>query len=166
MNAEQKSAEFPKIRVGYTILLTIVTIGMYIPYWFLSRRQALERLHIKLPYVFIKVTVLLFVFSVLEYFWIASITTMQSLLFRDILPFENNPFLLPLNPEDSFLSEFGFLLFTIVSIISSFKIRNGLKKQLPNQSVNGWLTFFFHIWYLQHIVNKHASSDLTAKETA
>nr|MDH3162136.1 hypothetical protein [Bacillus licheniformis] len=48
--------EFPKIKPLYAVLLTIITSGIYIPYWFLSRRKNLERCQIKLPYVAIKVT--------------------------------------------------------------------------------------------------------------
>lgn len=166
MNEERKLAEFPRIRIIHMIVLTIVTFGMYIPYWFLSRRQALERLQIKLPYVAIKVTVLLFAFSILELFWTSSLISIQRMWGEDILPIQDYPLLLPLHPEDSFLSEFGFLLFTIVNICSSFNIRSGFKKQLSNQPINGWFTFLFHIWYLQRIINKHAALDASEQETA
>ncbi len=100
--------EFPKIKAIYAVLLTIITSGIYIPYWFLSRRKNLERCQIKLPYVAIKVTLLLSVFSILEPFW-----TFYSITFQreELLPYSNSILLLPLRPGHSFLPQLSFLLF-------------------------------------------------------
>ncbi|MDA1476989.1 hypothetical protein [Bacillus changyiensis] len=152
MNEDQDVKEFQKISVKYAILLTIITLGMYIPYWFLSRRQALEKFQIKIPYVAIKVTVVLFIFSVLEFLWI--LTPVQYVLGDHLLP-NDYAFLLPLQPEDSLLKHFSLLLFIIVNIYSSLQVRQAFKQRFRSQSVNRLLTCLFQVAYLQYIVNKY-----------
>ncbi|QHZ48970.1 hypothetical protein M654_000810 [Bacillus sp. NSP9.1] len=145
-------AEFPKIRADHALLLTLVTFGMYIPFWFLSRRQLFERYQIKLPYIAIKVTVLLFAFSMLESFW-ASL----HYVLEDVLPYGDNILLRALYPAHSFLPQVSFLLFCFVNIRSCFRIRKALlKRQLKT---NGVMTFLFNVTYLQHLINKQISED-------
>lgn len=88
--------EFPKIKPLYAVLLTIITSGIYIPYWFLSRRKNLERCQIKLPYVAIKVTPLLSVFSILEPFWTFYSITFQS---EDLFAIQQQHFASPGAPR-------------------------------------------------------------------
>ncbi|MED1738115.1 hypothetical protein P4U97_01000 [Bacillus swezeyi] len=147
---EERLGDFPRLKVISAILLTISTFGMYIPYWFLSRRQALEKCRIKLPYVAIKVTVLLFAFTILESFWVSFLS-----LGEDPLPY-HHILLLPLHPERSFLPQFSFLLFCSVNIFSSFRIRKAFQRK--RLKINGLWTFLFNISYLQHIMNKHISA--------
>lgn len=144
--------EFPKIKPLYAVLLTIITSGIYIPYWFLSRRKNLERCQIKLPYVAIKVTLLLSVFSILEPFWTFYSITFQS---EDLLPYSNSILLLPLRPGHSFLPQLSFLLFWTVNLYSAFKVRKAFIG-LSEKQVNGFWTFILNVSYLQYITNQHS----------
>ncbi len=144
--------EFPKIKAIYAVLLTIITSGIYIPYWFLSRRKNLERCQIKLPYVAIKVTLLLSVFSILEPFW-----TFYSITFQreELLPYSNSILLLPLRPGHSFLPQLSFLLFWTINLVSAFKVRKSFMR-FSKKPVNGFWTFILNVSYLQHITNQHS----------
>ncbi|OLF95643.1 hypothetical protein B4121_1205 [Bacillus paralicheniformis] len=144
--------EFPKIKAIYAVLLTIITSGIYIPYWFLSRRKNLERCQIKLPYVAIKVTLLLSVFSILEPFW-----TFYSITFQreELLPYSNSILLLPLRPGHSFLPQLSFLLFWTINLVSVFKVRKSFMR-FSKKPVNGFWTFILNVSYLQHITNQHS----------
>lgn len=144
--------EFPKIKAIYAVLLTIITSGIYIPYWFLSRRKNLERCQIKLPYVAIKVTLLLSVFSILEPFW-----TFYSITFQreELLPYSNSILLLPLRPGHSFLPQLSFLLFWTINLVSAFKVRK-VFMGFSKKPVNGFWTFILNVSYLQHITNQHS----------
>lgn len=144
--------EFPKIKAIYAVLLTIITSGIYIPYWFLSRRKNLERCQIKLPYVAIKVALLLSVFSILEPFW-----TFYSITFQreELLPYSNSILLLPLRPGHSFLPQLSFLLFWTINLVSAFKVRKSFMG-FSKKPVNGFWTFILNVSYLQHITNQHS----------
>ncbi|MEC4200417.1 hypothetical protein [Bacillus sp. AAVF1] len=144
--------EFPKIKAIFAVLLTIITSGIYIPYWFLSRRKNLERCQIKLPYVAIKVTLLLSVFSILEPFW-----TFYSITFQreELLPYSNSILLLPLRPGHSFLPQLSFLLFWTINLVSAFKVRKSFMR-FSKKPVNGFWTFILNVTYLQHITNQHS----------
>ncbi|WP_458110601.1 DUF4234 domain-containing protein [Bacillus sp. PK6-013] len=144
--------EFPKIKAIFAVLLTIITSGIYIPYWFLSRRKNLERCQIKLPYVAIKVTLLLSVFSILEPFW-----TFYSITFQreELLPYSNSILLLPLRPGHSFLPQLSFPLFWTINLVSAFKVRKSFMR-FSKKPVNGFWTFILNVSYLQHITNQHS----------
>lgn len=144
--------EFPKIKAIFAVLLTIITSGIYIPYWFLSRRKNLERCQIKLPYVAIKVTLLLSVFSILEPFWTSYSITFQR---EELLPYSNSILLLPLRPGHSFLPQLSFLLFWTINLVSAFKVRKSFMR-FSKKPVNGFWTFILNVSYLQHITNQHS----------
>lgn len=150
--------EFPKIKAIYAVLLTIITSGIYIPYWFLSRRKNLERCQIKLPYVAIKVTLLLSVFSILESFW-------SAFVFQggDLLPYSDSILLLPLRPGHSFLPQLSFLLFWTINLVSVFKVRKAFIG-LAEKPVNVFWTFILNVSYLQHITNQHSLVDQKKRE--
>ncbi|RDU34756.1 hypothetical protein DRW41_21925 [Neobacillus piezotolerans] len=131
----------PSIRmapVWLTVLLSILTLGIYYPYWLLKRRDEVNRLagkkiiHKWVP-------------------WLVLILYSVSALVFTIGPFFLNEIAIMLYEYiDNLITVFG------VSCIIwySFRIREVLLEKMEDESINGILTFFLTIWYLQYKINK------------
>lgn len=134
----------PKIRftsVWIMVLLSVLTFGMYLPYWLLSRRKEINRIAKK---VVIKKAIPLFI--LISYFCSALIFTIGQLLINEIA-------IMLYEYIDILITYFG----VIFIIYYSFKIRLILLKTAEDDefSISKILTFFFAIFYLQHQINKY-----------
>ncbi|MDI5787671.1 hypothetical protein PO124_02000 [Bacillus licheniformis] len=132
------------------MLLTIITSGIYIPYWFLSRRKNLERCQIKLPYVAIKVTLLLSVFQ-FGAFW----TFIQSHFKVKTCCHTATAFASPAAPRTQLSPAALIPPFWTVNLYSAFKVRKAFIG-LSEKQVNGFWTFILNVSYLQYITNQHS----------
>ncbi|WP_409273235.1 hypothetical protein V1499_01585 [Neobacillus sp. SCS-31] len=131
----------PRIRTTpawLTVLLSILTFGIYFPYWLLNRRVEVNRfagkkiIHKWVP-------------------WLVLILYSVSALVFTIGPFFLNEIAIMLYEYiDHLITVFG------VSCIIwySFRIREVLMEKMEDESINGILTFFLTIWYLQYKINK------------
>ncbi len=143
---------FKKVPVIVTILLTIITLGFYIPYWFLSRLKTINELQSekKLSSGMIIVAIILFI--------AAFISAMVS-GFMEVI--DDGPTSVS-NIFDK-LSTILNLAGNIMLIIRAFEVRrilrdhyNGyLKQNITLSGVgSGLATFFFGVWYLQYKINR------------
>ncbi|WP_316572861.1 DUF4234 domain-containing protein [Neobacillus sp. YIM B06451] len=131
----------PRIRmtpVWLTVLLSFLTIGIYFPYWLLNRGDEVNRLAGK---------------KIIHKWapWLVLILYSVSALVFMIGPFFLNEIAIMLYEYiDNLITVFG------VSCIIwySFRIREVLMEKMEDESINGILTFFLTIWYLQHKINK------------
>ncbi len=147
MNAQQNSlnifqkAGFKKRDVALMILLSLVTMGLYIPYWLVSRQRAIKNLHTnqKLPFW---IAWVIFIVYIIDF--IISITS-----FFVMLPTWYGTF-----------SLYVFLLFIPVFVGLNIILRRMmLEHEGKNISFSSnWktylLTFFFTIFYLQYLIDK------------
>ena len=122
---------FKKTNIALMIFLSIFTMGIYIPYWFLSRKRgfiSLNRNHIN--YIFI---IILLVINSVTFFY----------SFFDSL----------------FLTEYGIAIFDSVERIftfmglgllyfSVFRAKEVIELEFQEEIYQPWLLILFHIWYL------------------
>lgn len=140
------------------IVLTVLTLGLYYPVWFLRRRAALNRLESprKLQ---------LWPFLIFLAFW----------LLQFIIVIASGPE----SPEQtigagaSLLLRLSRLAVGILMVAQCFFIKDILEDHLagPEDNVSssillgtvnlsGLMTFFFQIFYLQHVINRHIAGSL------
>ena len=144
---------FKRRSVFLMIVLTVVTFGLYYPFWFLRRRAALNRLDSprKLQ---------LWPFLIFLAFWLLQV----------IIVIASGPE----SPEQtigaggSLLLRLCRLAVGILMVVQCFFIKDILEDHLagPEDNVSssllldrvnlsGLMTFFFQIFYLQHVINRH-----------
>lgn len=142
MDDERESFLKPKVRytpVWITLVLSFVTLGIYLPYWLLTRREEVNRIAGK-TVISKKIPVLIlvgYIFSNIVFiigpFFINEIAMM---LFEYV---------------DTLITYFGLIFI----VFYSFRIRSVLLNGNQADSINGVLTFLFTIWYLQFHINKN-----------
>ena len=131
------------------IVFFVVTLGVYFPIWFLRRRAALNRLDSprKLQRWPFLLALAFFVFQI-------------------ILAIASDPEK-PIG-NGSFLFSFVRLVVALLIVVQCFIIKDILEDHLagPDDTVSdsvlsdrvrlsGLMTFFFQIFYLQHVINRH-----------
>jgi hypothetical protein len=134
------------------IVLFVVTLGLYYPIWFLRRRAALNRLDS--PRKLQRWPFLL----VLAFF-----------VFQVILAIASAPEEVP--GEGSLLFSLVRLVVALLIVVQCFIIKDILEDHLagPDDTISdsvlsdrvrlsGLMTFFFQIFYLQHVINRHIAS--------
>lgn len=150
--AMAETPAFKKVPVIVTILLTIVTLGFYAPYWFLSRLDAINKLQSehKLSSGMIILTIILF------------ITAIISAIVSGFMEGMNDGPTSVSTILDK-LSSILNLAGNIMLIIRAFEVRrilrdhyNGhLKQNITLSGLgSGLATFFFGVWYLQYKINR------------
>jgi len=150
--------QLEKTSVVTVILLTVVSLGLYYPIWFLRRKSALNTLRSseKLGSAMPAVVLLIYVAELVLGFLDAARQNYGS----------------PLNPNvfESVI-EFGILAAAVLLLILAFKVRRILGDHLTashtglfaqslalqqGSSFSGVATFFFGIFYLQYKINEFA----------
>lgn len=124
--------------VWRTVLLSLITFGVYLPFWLLTRRQEVNRIAgtTVMKKRFIIMILVGYIFSALMY---------------TVGPFFINEVALMLYDYiDIFITYFGLA----VILFYSFRIRSVLMKEEGGEPINAILTFIFTIWYLQYHINK------------
>jgi hypothetical protein len=134
------------------IVLFVVTLGLYYPIWFLRRRAALNGLDSprklqRWPFL------LVFAFFV----------------FQSTLAIAYAPEEVP--GEGSLLFSLVRLVVALLIVVQCFIIKDILEDHLagPDDTISnsvlsdrvrlsGLMTFFFQIFYLQHVINRHIAS--------
>jgi purine-cytosine permease-like protein len=127
-----------KVNVALVILLSILTMGVYLGYWILNRRKSIEAIseHNFIPF---------------KWWWACTIYLIVSLLYKIIGIF--------------ILTAYGMAVFDSVDIILSFyflgllyysvfRIKELLENIFCEDTFKPWLLVLFHIWYLQYKINR------------
>ena len=145
--ATMAAAQLEETSVWVIILLSIVSLGLYLPVWFLTRREAINQLRSrhKIGWGMLAFLLLLQIADV-----VALIVSARA----------------GLSMEEPDVFAFGAW---IVILIQSFKVRQILLDHFSAQesgpfsgtislqrdvSLSGVATFFFHIFYLQYKINR------------
>ncbi|MBD8071142.1 DUF4234 domain-containing protein [Bacillus sp. PS06] len=136
---------FKKTNIALMVLLTIITMGIYIPYWFLTRRKGFEG----------------FSDQKLSYFLIICLLVINSTTF--FYSFF----------QSLFLSEYGIAIFdsleTVFTFIglgllyfSAFRAKEAIENEFQEEMFNPVLLVLFHIWYLQFKINRLDWNDVAS----
>ena len=134
---------FKRFSAWFVFIFSIVTLGIYVPYWLYTRTTKLNRIsHSKISDLFIWSTTSLYVFT-----WVI----IFSPLFFEFL----DSYIGPSQPHMTYFP-FIELLSNILILVWVFKFRNRLDEMFSNASFNLGiiLTFFFQIIYLQYKINE------------
>lgn len=128
-----------KTPVFLAIILSIITLGIYLPYWFLTRRKYLNQFKSDEIISFVTPFCLLLLYSFI------ALTIIPVNLYGEGWTFALYNYL------DIVVTYLGF---TIILYLS-FQIKAILSGQEEEKRLSSLATFFFHIWYLQYRINKH-----------
>ncbi|RFU67768.1 hypothetical protein D0469_13655 [Peribacillus saganii] len=129
---------FKKVSVWLVILLTAVTLGAYLGYWFLKERETLKTadkrrlIPVKVWWVF---TVLLGISFLHNFIGGAVFTPYGNALFT------------------SFDVIFSFYFLGLL-YYSVFRVRDLLEDRYQEDIFKPWLLVLFHVWYLQFKINR------------
>ncbi|ESU34316.1 hypothetical protein G3A_01705 [Bacillus sp. 17376] len=129
---------FKKRNVGLTVLLTIVTMGIYLGYWFLKERKTLKSIDSqnRIPFML---------------WWTATIFLFISFFYNLI--------------GSAFLTPYGKAVFNSIDIIftfyylgllyySVFRIKDLIEELYSEEIFKPWLLVLFNVWYLQYKINR------------
>lgn len=124
---------FKKTSVFFTFLMSFITLGIYLPYWFISRRDDINRLKSKqeLSSAPAKILLVLYILSAL----MTPFTMDENSVWYNI---------------DMMISFGGGL----VLLYLAFQVRRMINEHLGEKKISGVLTFFLNIWYLQYKINR------------
>lgn len=128
---------FKKVHPAVSIVLTNITLGAYVPFWFLSRRKSVEQLFkTNINYKSLYILLFLYIFMALYYF-------MGKALFTEL---------------GANLVETINLWITFIGLgityYSVFRFAEAVEQELEDIQFNKTLLLLFHIWYLQFKINK------------
>jgi hypothetical protein len=146
--AARREAELPRTGVALMILFTLLTLGLYVPYWFLNRRKAFNRLAPEGE------TVDLITFSFAALYFFAFALGLVSGLLRNVEPVAS-------------LSGYSWVRILdfasrVFVIIISFRFKLILEAEYPGHlSTLG--TFFLSLYYLQYKINRLGDVDPIAE---
>ncbi|PUB16776.1 hypothetical protein [Paenisporosarcina sp. OV554] len=128
--------KFKQSNPGILFLLSNLTLGAYVPYWFISRKNPLQYLTSKLNFSTLYIMLGLYIFF-LAYYVIGGV----------------------------FLNELGQNLMDSISWIvtfwgfgilyySTFRIVEAVEENMGERVFNRFFVLLLHIWYIQFVLNK------------
>ncbi|WP_217589268.1 hypothetical protein [Lentibacillus saliphilus] len=135
---EESLLNIKKRSVLVMIILTIMTGGIYVSYWFLVNRNRInvgsidERLSFIAP------------FCLLSIYTFTSMTFIPARFFLEGYTWGFYQYIMIV---------FSYLG-TAITCYLAFQVRTIFKEHLVVKRLSIILTFLFHIWYLQHTINK------------
>jgi len=137
---EDRHPEIPRTGLLLMIVLTLLTLGLYIPYWFLSRRRAFNHLAPEGDSI-----------NLLTFAVAAASAVAWVLGFLSGLLFEASAPAAPLRHWTTAI-DFGS---RILTIILCFQIKSILEANHPER-LSAIGTFFLSLFYLQYKINRQA----------
>jgi len=138
MESKGMERRFKHVHVAVVILLTIVTLGVYLGYWFLKERHTLKEwekgslIPMKLWWLFTILLGLSFIYHFIG-----------SILFT---PYGNAIF-----TSFDVIMSFYFLGLLYYSV---FRMKDILQEVYEDVTFSPWLLVLFHVWYLQFKMNR------------
>jgi Domain of unknown function (DUF4234) len=142
--SNEGGATLPKTPVALTVLLSIVTLGLYIPYWFLSRRRAFNRLAPEGETV-----------DRITFFFVALYLVAFAIGFASGVSQNLNAAITGTWYPWLRVIDLASRIFTIVI---SFRIKFILEASYPER-LSGLGTFFLSLFYLQYKINRLGNVD-------
>lgn len=134
---------FKKVHPLLCVFLTNITLGAYVPFWFLNREKYIEQLdNNKIKYSSLKILLFFYVFFALYYF-------MGKAVFTEI----GANFVETIHLWVTFIG-LGITYYCV------FRFAEILEQNVDNIHFNKSLLLFFHIWYLQYKINKLNTSKM------
>ncbi|MGI8386740.1 hypothetical protein [Robertmurraya sp. P23] len=141
------SRKFKEVHVGLVVLFSLLTLGVYLGYWFLSRRQTIREYAGSqfIPFKWWRVFIILLTLSFLYKFF-----------------------------GPIFLTPYGIAIFDSIDIIFSyyflsilyysvFRLRTILEEAYGEKLFAPWLLVLFHVWYIQFKINRLGDVDSNEK---
>jgi len=132
---------FKKVHPAIAFLLTNITLGAYVPYWFISRRDSLEQLgKTELKYKILKLLLVLYIIMFGYYFAGKALFTETGANFVETIHL--------------------WITFTGLGITyySAFRIAELMERECEDIEFNRFYLLLFHVWYLQLKINKNFTS--------
>ncbi|MBB2481865.1 DUF4234 domain-containing protein [Bacillus sp. APMAM] len=137
-SANSEDKVFKKVNIFLVIFLSIITVGIYIGYWFLNRKKDIKQLREQnyIPF---------------KWWYVFTIFLSVSLLYQIF----GGVFLteLGLSFFDSLDVIFSFFFLAIL-YYSVFRLRDLLEDEFDEENFNFILLVLFHIWYMQYKINR------------
>lgn len=133
-----KEITFKKTHPSLSFILTNLTFGAYVPYWFLSRRDSIEQLgKVELHFKLLRMFFVLYIGLAFYYIIGGAFFTEEGAAFIDTM-----------NIWVSFIG-LGITYYSV------FRVAEAIEKNMDAKMFNRWLLVLFHIWYLQYKINKN-----------
>ncbi|MGH9324462.1 MAG: DUF4234 domain-containing protein [Vicinamibacteria bacterium] len=137
----------PRTGLLVMILITLVTLGLYIPYWFLSRRRALNHLAAEADNVNLLTFLLAATYAIA--FAFGSISgALSETVGSTLAAFRQGTTIID-------------LVSRILTIILSFRVKSILEANHP-EPLSAVGTFFLSLFYLQYKINRMGETDPVA----
>lgn len=129
---------FKKSNVFVMVILSYITFGIYIPYWFLTRRKAFEQLssETKLPLKAVKCVLVLYIVALIALIMGPFFLTEYGLELK--------------NSIDYILTMYGLG----IVLYAVFRAKEMLNDHYDQTLIKPIPAAFFHIWYLQYKLNQ------------
>lgn len=129
---------FKKTNTALAVLLTNVTFGVYLPYWFISRRESISQLgKLQLHYNWLKFLFVMYAFLAFYFVIGGAFLTEMGIDFMDTF---------------NIIITFIGLGFTYYSV---FRVAEAIEEKAGAEIFNRVLLILFHIWYLQYKINRY-----------
>ncbi|MCG7344238.1 hypothetical protein MHZ92_08840 [Sporosarcina sp. ACRSL] len=129
---------FKKTNTALAVVLTNVTFGVYVPYWFISRRESIGELgKVQVSYNWLKF--LYAVYAFLAFYFVIG-----------------GAFLTEMGTD--FVETFNIINTFIglgITYYSVFRVAEAIEEKTGDEIFNRVLLILFHIWYLQYKINRH-----------
>lgn len=138
---------FKKVPVSLVVLYSILTLGIYLGYWFLSRKNSIRNLkgsHV-IPF---------------KWWWVFTILLILSFLNRFIGSIILTPYGIAVFDSIDMILSFYFLGLLYYSI---FRMKGIFEEEYDEKIFSSWLLVVFHIWYLQYKINRLGDMDIEEK---
>ncbi|WP_060206643.1 DUF4234 domain-containing protein [Sporosarcina koreensis] len=128
---------FKKTNTALAVVLTNVTFGIYLPYWFISRRDSISQLgKVQLSYNWLKFLFVMYAF--LAFYFVIG-----------------GAFLTEMGVD--FMDTFNIIITFIglgITYYSVFRVAEAIEEKNGENIFNRVLLILFHIWYLQYKINR------------
>lgn len=138
---------FKKVHVGLVILFSFLSLGIYLGYWFLNRKESIKeyRGSIVLPF---------------KWWLVFTCLLVVSFLYRFIGPIVLSAYGTALFDSIDLIVSFYFLGLLYYSV---FRLRDILEEAYEERIFSTWLLVLFHVWYLQYKINRLEDLDIEEK---
>ena len=138
MESKTMEPQFKRVNLAVVIILSIVTLGVYLGYWFLKERHTLKEIE-KGSIIPIKL------------WWLFTILLALSFIYHFLGPILLTPY------GDAVFTSFDMIMsyyFLGLLYYSVFRMRDILQEEYEDVTFNPWLLVLFHVWYLQYKLNR------------
>lgn len=138
---------FKKVHVGLVILYSFLSLGIYLGYWFLNRKESIKeyRGSHALPF---------------KWWLVFTGLLVVSFLYRFIGPIVLTPYGTALFDSIDLIVSFYFLGLLYYSV---FRLKEILEEAYGERIFSSWLLVLFHVWYLQYKINRLEDLDIEEK---